>query len=183
MTLQRLLVLGSDAAYFKYTLVALRSFLTHNPGWDVLLMDVGLAPEQVRTLEALARVEKYPREVYRGAGSYIPSAKARCQALARLPTADTLMFYLDGDTVTLGSVEPLVEAFLASGCPVGLTPEDDPRFFRTNAGNAWNNGRVPVEFPRQLLWSQRPCSIPVSCSPLDRRLPPWANARWSSTSG
>jgi 2-polyprenyl-3-methyl-5-hydroxy-6-metoxy-1,4-benzoquinol methylase len=156
MTLRRLLVLGSDAAYFEDTVIALRSFARHNPGWPALVMDVGLTPTQVQVLQPLARVEKYPREPYRGRGRYVPSAKARCLALARLPADEVLMLYLDGDTITLGSVEPLIEQFVASGRPLGLAAEDDPRFYVATAGQAWEGGRVPVEFSRSILWSERP---------------------------
>jgi hypothetical protein len=40
MSLRRLHVLGSDAAYFEDTVIALRSFARHNPGWPALVMDV-----------------------------------------------------------------------------------------------------------------------------------------------
>ena len=71
-----------------------------------------MTPAQVRSLESVAQVVPYPREAFKGAtGFYIPSAKARCLALAQFPCATRLMLYLDGDSVTLGSIEPLVEQF------------------------------------------------------------------------
>jgi hypothetical protein len=156
MGLNRILILGSDAAYYEYSLIALGSFLTHNPRWPALVMDVGLTPGQARDLGSVARVVRYPREEFKGSGVYIPSAKARCLALAEFPGDDTLLLYLDGDTVTLGSFEPVVKQFLSSRKPVGLAKEDDDRFWKDPAGRCWEGGTVPAVFPRGRRWYHRP---------------------------
>ena len=154
--MKRLLVLGSDAAYFEYTLIAICSFLQHNENWDVLVMDVGLTAAQVSTLKELAAVEPFPREEFRGSGFYIPTAKARCQALSQFPQDGQLMLYIDSDTVTLGSVEPLIQNFLASGCPIGIAAEDDPRFVTFPMNTMWKNRIIHSTFKNRDRWSNLP---------------------------
>lgn len=154
--MKRLLVLGSDAAYFEYTLIAIGSFLQHNDGWDVLVMDVGLTAAQISALKELAAVEPFPREEFRGSGFYIPTAKARCQALTQFPQDGQLMLYIDSDTVTLGSVEPLIQLFLASGCPIGIAAEDDPRFLTFPIITMWKNRTIPAVFKNRDRWANLP---------------------------
>jgi lipopolysaccharide biosynthesis glycosyltransferase len=154
--LQRLLVMGSDSNYYKYTLIALRSFLRHNPDWRVLVMDVGMTQSQVGQLERLGKVVTYAREEHRGAGLYVPSAKARCLALAEFPADDTLMLYLDSDTVTLGSIEPLIRRFICSRKPIGIAREDDTRFIVQPVATCWEGSRIPAEFGNAENWHKEP---------------------------
>ncbi|MDR3637288.1 MAG: glycosyltransferase [Isosphaeraceae bacterium] len=154
--MNRILVFGTDSNYFEYTIISLHSFLRHNPGWPVLVMDVGMTPEQARALSRLARIVRYPREDFHGTGRHIPSAKARCLALAHYPNDDTLMLYLDGDSVIMGSLEPLIERFLNSGRPIGIAKEDNERFFMAPVHRSWENSEIPAEFPNSEQWRDRP---------------------------
>ena len=150
-----ILVYGCDDAYFLPTIISLKSFVMHNPNWDIVVMDVGMTPAQVTELKQLARVLPFPREPRQDV-LFIPSAKARIMALTLFPNDSTVMLYLDSDSLVFGSFEPLLEQFIASGLPVGIALESDKRFNRLPMNRAWLQDTVPAQlFPRHETWQHR----------------------------
>lgn len=91
-------------------------------------MDVGMTEAQKKEIAELSEVVRMPRNTlnYNNPRSvmYIPSADARIMALEKFPDDNTLVLYLDGDTLVYGSVAPLVKSFLDSGSFLGIGSEE-----------------------------------------------------------
>ena len=154
--MKKILVYGSDAVYFDYTLVSLKSFLRFNAGWRAIVMDVGLTEKQVAAFAGLAEVIPFPREPVQKV-LFIPSARARVMALTMYPAEDALMLYLDGDSLVFGSVEPLVASFLASGKMVAIAAESDKRFNIQCVECCWAGNKIPKgPFPEGNRWRKKP---------------------------
>lgn len=154
--MDRILIYSTDSNYADYTKVSLLSFLHHNPGWKVLVMDVGMTPEQVAWFSDYATVETQTPDPERRV-LFIPSGLARVQMLSRFAGEGKLLFYLDGDTLIYGSVEPMIERFLASGKPFGLGAEDNWKvWWAAKMHKAWK-GPIPEEdLPRWRTWQREP---------------------------
>lgn len=155
--MQRLMATACDADRFDRARLAVASFRRFNPKWSIRVLDVGMTVDQASAFAAEGtEVESAPRTDFTGADFRTPWAYARCRALASVPADGTPLLWLDNATLTLGSIEPLVGRFLASGCPVGLTPEVDPRFHTLPASAGWLDDQIPAEFTDSARWSSLP---------------------------
>lgn len=149
-SVKKLLVVGADDAYFRFTRLCLTSFRHHHPeGWDFVVMDVGLTSDQRTSLGRLATVIQCDREDFKGPGLYVPSAAARLRMLSDFAKPDTVALYSDSDIIYLGSYERTVERFLMSQTTVAMLPEDVP------AVQGFFDGASAV-FPKIKDWGIRP---------------------------
>jgi GT2 family glycosyltransferase len=159
--LERQVILTADASCFEYAGLALASFRKHNPQWRALVIDAGLSPDQAKTLLQFASLSPPPQGEDLKFSPEVRRAKGRLTALSDLPGPNRLILFLDPFTLTMGSVEPLIESFLASGKPIGIGIEDDTRFYMTPMGMGWTEGKIPQDFPGSGRWQQQPSLNPA----------------------
>lgn len=108
-----------DACFFRLGQAALKSFLKHNPGWELYVCDLGLTAAQREELSAIATIED---NGIRERGRW-PHSIARMACLAKLcALPDTIVMHLDADTLTFGSVAPLVAEMQRANIPITLLP-------------------------------------------------------------
>jgi hypothetical protein len=110
--MERIAVFTSNALYFREVRAAIKSFLRFNSNWNVYLLDIGLTAEQ--------KVELTPY-VHEFVDSRLPTDNGRfldstamMDFLISVEDRDALIYHLDADTLTFGSIEPWVESFLLS---------------------------------------------------------------------
>lgn len=100
----RVVQLETDGNYFELTLLALKSFLFHNKGWDVVISHNGLTQEQ--------------QEELAGAGTLIATSVegtnrwkhlgARLRTISELLEKYEIVLHLDSDAFTFGSIDQWV---------------------------------------------------------------------------
>ncbi len=106
-----------DSKFFRMGQAALKSFLKYNPTWELHVCDLGLTDAQREELAAVATIEDSGPP----APGPRPHATARMDFLAKLcKLPDTLILHLDADTLTFGSVNPLVAEIQRANTPITL---------------------------------------------------------------
>ena len=103
--MQKILTTVLNAGYFDMGQAALKSFMKHNSGWQLHVCDIGLTAEQKNEIQTVGTV------TVRDAAqcSRWPNRFAKLLDLAELcKTPDSVILHLDGDTLTFGSIDPLV---------------------------------------------------------------------------
>lgn len=121
--MRRILEAELDANFFQLGQAALKSFLKYNPGWELHVCDLGLTAAQREELSTVGLVELRPAWEQ---GRW-PQAVARMECLAKLCLLpDTLILHLDADTLTFGSVAPMVAELQRADASMMLTPMQSP---------------------------------------------------------
>jgi lipopolysaccharide biosynthesis glycosyltransferase len=144
--MNKILLFACDDNYFHFAKVFLRTFTQHNQGWRIICASLGINESNLQFLTKYnVEVKDYPRED----GCY-PATKCRCMMLGEYPDNETLMLYIDIDSVVMGSVDCLVNDFLASGKKLGISIENDDRFYRHHLQQGWHT--IPGVFNRTEEW-------------------------------
>lgn len=153
--LRKTLVYACDHRYFDYTLSSLASFMEHHNSsvWEVICVDVGMTESQRQKLEGFARIIAAERcTAVQQHGIVYPSGRARVKILSDIVFEDTVMVYMDSDTLVFGSIEEILESFIQSGRAIAVAYEDDPNFGCPEMSYAWKDGVIPLVFQNQARW-------------------------------
>lgn len=110
--MRKLLSIDTDNEFFRLFQAALKSFLKHNPGWDVEIIDAGMTAAQRREVATVGRVISIERG---DESTRWPSTFPRLQHFRDNPDRADLILHLDADTLTFGSIEPVVNQLTSSG--------------------------------------------------------------------
>lgn len=122
-TLRRVVQVELNEDYFKlFGERALKSFRHFNPGWDLVVCDLGLSEETATLLSSVGVVRAYPHT----ATERHPQAFARLSAIRELFDEYDIVFHLDIDTITFTSIDPWVDSFLSGEAAVSLHVGTDP---------------------------------------------------------
>lgn len=116
--MNRVVLMQVDADYEPVFSVAIRSFLLHNPGWPVTVLDFGLRPEQVEFYRKFLTIIREPRDTSRG--DRFIQGKSRWEWATRLCRAGHTVLQLDADTITFGKIDEWVGEFERSKQSLGL---------------------------------------------------------------
>lgn len=108
-------------------LVSMYSFLRYNVGWDLRVYVLGCSQNFLAALPAGCVVVRIP-------GGERALLRTRCEMLRDV--GDSLLLYLDCDTVVMGSLDGVVDRFLSSGRMMGMYPLDG-RVFPGGMIGAW----------------------------------------------
>lgn len=146
--MRRLVSIDTDAKFFPLCQAALKSFLKYNPDWAVEIIDIGVTDEQRAELSGIGRVVTLDRDE----NSRWPSIFPRLTYFRDNPDRADLLFHLDADTLTFGSIELLVDQFLHSSADFAI------RLFDVHAIHEYiRSHRLARQiFPRFDSWKNRP---------------------------
>jgi len=130
------------------------SFVKHHAGWEMYLYSAGAHPTFLQIVpQGTTIVQSVANDYFNGL--FIPTSKARLTLLSELPTADSVVLYLDSDTVVMGSIEPIVERLLSFNLPLAIQPEL-PAFYRgLYASGAWKDWKVPSIYKNVPSWHNK----------------------------
>jgi len=155
----RRLVYCINSKYFDMLRVSIASFLHHNRDnqWTIDVLDVGLLNGQRQILQRMnVDLAIYPaHHLINQVGLLYPATWARLKMLEDFASDDSLLLYLDADSLVLSNVEPMISEFVRSGKLIGLTTEvGHEGFVAPKMSNAFFQD-VSHEFPNAHLWQQR----------------------------
>lgn len=114
LTKNLVLCSNSQGQFPIWTLNTLYTFLLHNQGWKITLLDVGLTKEDHDLFSKIVII-KAPLLP----GRY-PAAVARCFMLKSFCRPNMVLLYLDSDTWINESLEIIIEKFVTSGKAIGI---------------------------------------------------------------
>jgi lipopolysaccharide biosynthesis glycosyltransferase len=157
--MKKILVYACDHAFFKYTKASFFSFCKHHSisDWRVIFADVGLYPWQKAELSRFGEVVEYePCRLKQQNGYIFPATRARIKMLADFVDDDTVLLYLDSDTLIFENTDELVLKFVESKKTIAIFFEDIDEFWRIPASFGWINSTIPEEFKNQNRWRNEP---------------------------
>jgi lipopolysaccharide biosynthesis glycosyltransferase len=156
---KKTLVYACDHAYFKYTKASFASFCEHHSlsEWQVIFADVGLHQWQKAELSCFGEVVQYEPCHHKQMNGFIfTAARARIKILTDFIRDDTVLLYLDSDTLIFDNLDNLVSVFVDSGKTIAILLEDIDEFWRTPASYGWRDAKIPEEFQNQDKWRGEP---------------------------
>lgn len=110
--MRRIMQCEFDSHFFQlFGEFFIKSFYEHNKGWELYVVDLGLAPAEREILQQYGTVKQYqvdPCSRWLGISS-------RIVALCELVRDDNLILRLDTDSVILASYDSLVDSILDDG--------------------------------------------------------------------
>jgi len=119
--MNRVVLVQLNADYFAAGILAIRSFIHHNPAYSVVVRDFGLTSSQQRYVEQIAKlIPSVPFLDKRGA----PYLLAKLEALKSLEPDSGITLFLDADTVTNQSIAPWEESLLQSQAFLSFVREE-----------------------------------------------------------
>jgi len=104
----RVVQVETDNCYFTLTILSLKSFLFHNKGWDVAIIQNGLTQEQRDELAGVGILIDSPGE---GLNRWTHLG-SRLRAISDLLERYEIVLHLDSDAFTFGSIAQWVLDFL-----------------------------------------------------------------------
>lgn len=105
--MRRLVSIDTDERFFSLFQAALKSFLRYNPDWDVEIIDIGMTKAQRHEIAGVGKIV----ELKRTADPRWPSGFSRLRYFMTAADRTDLLFHLDADTLTFGSIEPWIQQF------------------------------------------------------------------------
>ena len=114
--MRRLLSIDTDAKFFPLFQAALKSFLKYNPDWDVEILDIGMTDAQHQEMTNVGNVVMLEHDN----DARWPGVFSRLRYFRDNTARADLVLHLDADTLTFGSIEPLVKQFLGTGADFAL---------------------------------------------------------------
>jgi hypothetical protein len=154
----KILAYACNHSFFEYTKASLASFSEHHllHEWRILFADVGLDPSQRAELSRFGTVVDYPASTVAHFGIVWPSARARLKMLLDVVDDESVLLYLDSDTLIFDNLDNLVREFVESEKPVGIFIEDIDEWVRLPASFLWRDNKIPEEFVNQDKWRNEP---------------------------
>lgn len=122
-----------NARYFRAGLVAIRTFLKHNPHFIVVVREFGLKTWQIELLSQVAQVFK---STAFDRSRRLPYVVARLEALQALKANGGVTLFLDADTVTCGSIQSWICRLLESENSISMVREEQPFQLSLQVGRA-----------------------------------------------
>lgn len=156
---KRILIYASDHNYFKYTRASLASFARLNSysDWTVIFANIGLMSWQEAELAAFGKVVKHkPCQVKGHHDIIFPAARAKLQILHEYASDDTILLFVDSDTLMFDNLDGLISRFEETGALMAIGTEEVDEFWRTPAHYGWRNGEIPDVFDNQQRWRNAP---------------------------
>jgi len=119
--MNRILEIQLNADYFAAGVLAIRSFIHHNPAYSVVVRDFGLTSIQRTYLEQIATLIPSAPFLSKPGAPYL---LAKLDALKSLVPDSGITLFLDADTVTNQSIAPWEEALLQSHASLSFVREE-----------------------------------------------------------
>lgn len=112
---RRILQCEIDSRFYQlYGESFIKSFYTHNKGWDLYVSDIGLSDAERTQLQKYGTVKSYPVNV----GHRWNNLTARMYTLQELARDGNIVLRIDVDGVINASYDDLFKEFVESGCDV-----------------------------------------------------------------
>lgn len=156
---RKILAYACDHNYFRYTKASFASFCNHHSlsEWRVIFANVGMYEWQRAELARFGEVHEYPpSNVPQQFNIVYSSSRARLKMLTEFVDDDTILLYIDSDTLIFENVDKLISQFISSGKPIAIAVEDIDEFPRKPASYAWRDHKIPEEFRNQDKWRSEP---------------------------
>jgi lipopolysaccharide biosynthesis glycosyltransferase len=156
---RKILIYACDSGFFHYAKSSFATFCDYHltEEWRVIFADVGLTSEQRAELAQIGEVIVYePYQLKQQAGVVYSAAHARIKMLSDFADEETVLLYLDSDTLIFDNLDTLVSDFLTSKKPIAIGLEDMEEFWQSPVSTAWLNGVIPEEFKNQDAWRHAP---------------------------
>jgi hypothetical protein len=145
--------------FFEYTKASFASFCGHHDlsCWRIIFADLGMQQSQKLELSRFGEVIEYsPSTVANTWGQVFPSARAKLQMLTDLAQEDSILLFMDSDTLVCDNLDKMVLEFAESRIPIAIAFEDIAEFYRMPASHGWRQRLIPKKFQKQHVWRNAP---------------------------
>jgi lipopolysaccharide biosynthesis glycosyltransferase len=155
----KIIIYASDDIFFEYARASFASFCKHHSlsEWRIIFADVGLQPWQQAELARFGEIIAYePYRLKQQHDVIYSAACARIKMLADFVNDESVLLYLDSDTLIFENLDKLMVEFVDSEKPIAIGIEDIEEFWRVPVSYAWREGKIPEEFKNQDKWRNAP---------------------------
>ncbi len=156
---KKILLYACNHFFYNYTKASFASFCENHSlfEWRVIFADVGLEAWQRTELARFGEVVAYPPStIAQPNGNVWPSARARLMMLTDFVLDDTVLLYIDSDTLIFDNLDSLMCEFVESDMPFAIFVEDIAEWVHYPAAFLWRDHRIPNEFKNQDKWRNAP---------------------------